>query len=98
MVLIASQVVRNEIGLEFPQEVDFKSVYAAANVFCEELRTPENARRLAAAAAQAAIIKRGVAILIVPAGSVSPRASDGSGEVWAADVASPVRAAGGTSG
>ena len=67
VVLIASQIVRDEIGFEFPQEVDFKSVYAASNVFCEELRTPENARRIAAAAAQAAIIKRGVAVLIVPA-------------------------------
>ena len=67
VVLIASQIVRDEIGFEFPQEVDFKSVYAASTVFCEELRTPANARRLAAAAAQAAIIKRGVAVLIVPA-------------------------------
>ena len=67
VVLIASQIVRNEIGFDFPQEVDFKSVYGASNVFCEELRTPENARRLAAAAAQAAIIKRGLAVLIVPA-------------------------------
>ena len=76
VVLIASQIVRDEIGFEFPQEVDFKSVYAASNVFCEELRTPENARRLAAAAAQAAVIKRGVAVLIVPADLSKAKAPD----------------------
>src|SRR5580693_1460251 len=35
VVLIASQIVRDEIGFDFPQEVDFKSVYQAASVFCE---------------------------------------------------------------
>ncbi|WP_010164865.1 ubiquinone-dependent pyruvate dehydrogenase [Sphingomonas sp. PAMC 26617] len=67
VVLIASQIVRSEIGFDFPQEVDFRSVYAASSVFCEEIRTPENARRLTMAAAQAALTKRGVAVLIVPA-------------------------------
>src|SRR5271154_6517511 len=51
VVLIASQIVRDEIGFDFPQEVDFKSVYQAASVFCEEIRTPEQARRMTAKAA-----------------------------------------------
>ena len=76
VVLIASQIVRGEIGFEFPQEVDFKSVYAASTVFCEELRTPENARRLAAAAAQAAIMRRGVAVLVVPADVAQAKAPE----------------------
>ena len=67
VVLIASQVVRDEIGFDFPQEVDFKAVYATTTVFCDEIRTPASARRMAAMAAQAAIAKRGVAVLIVPA-------------------------------
>jgi len=66
VVLIASQIVRDEIGFDFPQEVDFKSVYQAASVFCEEIRTPEQARRMTAMAAQAALSRRGVAVLIVP--------------------------------
>ncbi len=40
VVLIASQIVQDELGFEFPQEVDFKSVYAKGTVFCEEIRTP----------------------------------------------------------
>ena len=66
VVLIASQIKRDELGFDFPQEVDFKSVYAAGTVFCEEIRTPAQARRMTAMAAQAALSKKGVAVLIVP--------------------------------
>ena len=67
VVLIASQIVRDELGFGFPQEVDFRSVYAPASVFCEELRTPENARRIAVAAAQAALAEKGLAVIVLPA-------------------------------
>jgi pyruvate dehydrogenase (quinone) len=66
VLLIASQVVRSELGFEFIQEVDFKSVYKGCSVFCEMVLTPEHARRLTVMACQAAIAKRGVAVLIVP--------------------------------
>ena len=66
VVLIASQIERDELGFDFPQEVDFKSAYSVGNVFCEEIRTPGQARRMTAMAAQAALSKRGVAVLIVP--------------------------------
>jgi pyruvate dehydrogenase (quinone) len=67
IVLIASQIVRDEIGFDFPQEVDFKAIYGSWTVFCEEIRTPEQAERLTVMAAQAALAERGVAVLIVPA-------------------------------
>jgi pyruvate dehydrogenase (quinone) len=66
VILIASQVLRSEQGLEFIQEVDFKSVYKGCSVFCEMMLVPEHARRLTAMACQAAIAKGGVAVLIVP--------------------------------
>ena len=66
VVLIASQVVRDELGFDFPQEVDFKQVYRACSVFCDEVRTPAQARRMTAMAAQAALSRRGVAVLILP--------------------------------
>jgi pyruvate dehydrogenase (quinone) len=66
VLLIASQVLRMEMGSEFIQEVDFKSVYKSCSVFCEMMLTPEHARRLTVMACQAAIAKRGVAVLIVP--------------------------------
>ncbi len=66
VVLIASQITRDELGFEFPQEVDFRAVYSAGTVFCEEIRTAAQARRMTAMAAQAALSRKGVAVLIVP--------------------------------
>ena len=66
VVLIASQLPRDELGFEFPQEVDFKAIYRAGTVFCEEIRTPSQARRMTAMAAQAALSRKGVAVLIMP--------------------------------
>ena len=66
VVLIASQVVRDELGFDFPQEVDFKSVYESGSVFCDEIRTGTQAQRMTVTACQAALSKRGVAVLIVP--------------------------------
>jgi pyruvate dehydrogenase (quinone) len=66
VILIASQILRREIGFEFIQEVDFKAVYKGCSVFCEMVLTPEQARRLTVAACQAALTRHGVAVLIVP--------------------------------
>lgn len=76
VVLIASQIVRDELGFDFPQEVDFRSIYQSCSVFCEEICTPQQARRKTAMAAQAALSKRGVAVLIVPADVSSAKAPD----------------------
>ena len=66
VVLIASQIISDERGFEFPQEVDFVPIYKQCSVYCDEIRTPAQARRKTAMAAQAALTKRGVAVLIVP--------------------------------
>jgi pyruvate dehydrogenase (quinone) len=66
VILIASQVVRRELGFDFIQEVDFKAVYKGCSVFCEMVLTPEQARRMTVMACQAAITRRGVAVLILP--------------------------------
>jgi pyruvate dehydrogenase (quinone) len=66
VILIASQVVRRELGFDFIQEVDFKAVFKGCSVFCEMVLAPEQARRMAVMACQAAITRRGVAVLILP--------------------------------
>jgi pyruvate dehydrogenase (quinone) len=66
VILIASQVTSEELGFDFPQEVDYTPIYKTCSVFCDEIRTPAQARRKTAMAAQAALAKRGVAVLIVP--------------------------------
>jgi pyruvate dehydrogenase (quinone) len=67
VVLIATQVVRQDIGFNSIQEVDFDQVYKECSVFCEMIITPAHARRKTVAACQAALTKRGVAVLVVPA-------------------------------
>jgi pyruvate dehydrogenase (quinone) len=67
VILIATQVVREDIGFDSIQEIDFDDVYKGCSVFCEMIVTPEQARRKTVAACQAALTKRGVAVLVVPA-------------------------------
>ena len=66
VVLIATQVATQQMGMDFPQEVDLKPIYETCSVFCQYIHHPDQARRLAAMAAQAALNERGVAVLIVP--------------------------------
>ncbi|HAM64983.1 MAG TPA: ubiquinone-dependent pyruvate dehydrogenase, partial [Acinetobacter nosocomialis] len=68
VILIASQISTEMAGfVDFPQYVDFKSVYAKNSVFCEEITQPSQARHIMSMACQAALTKRGVAVVIVPA-------------------------------
>lgn len=76
VIVIASQIVRSEIGFEFIQEVDFKEVFKGCSVFCEMILTPEQALRKTVMACQAAIAKRGVAVLIVPVDIADSNAAD----------------------
>src|SRR5580704_17780858 len=76
VVLIASQITTDEQGFDFPQEVDFAPIYKSCSVFCDEIRTPLQARRKTAMAAQAALSKRGVAVLILPVDVSKARAPD----------------------
>src|SRR6201999_634004 len=63
VVLIATQIILKDVGFQSIQEVDFKAVFKGCSVFCEEILTPEHARRKTVAACQAALTKRGVAVL-----------------------------------
>lgn len=65
VLLIASDVARTEAGLNFPQAVDQRKIYDQHSVFCEYISHPDQARRITAMAAQAALTKRGVAVVIV---------------------------------
>jgi pyruvate dehydrogenase (quinone) len=88
VVLIASQVNSNELGIDFPQEVDFLPIYRTCSVFCEQLNNPGEARRLTTLAAQAALTRRGVAVLVVP-GDISAIEVD-EGPAYAVHTPQPV--------
>ncbi|WP_028357125.1 thiamine pyrophosphate-dependent enzyme [Brackiella oedipodis] len=76
VVLICSQLSNAAIGyLDFPQHVDFKTIYKDCSVFCEEISAPEQARYVMTQACQAALTKRGVAVVIMPI-NVSEQTTD----------------------
>ncbi len=76
VILIATQIVRQDLGFQSIQEVDFQEVYKGCRVYCEMIVTPEQARRKTVAACQAALTKRGVAVLIVPVDVANASAPD----------------------
>jgi pyruvate dehydrogenase (quinone) len=67
VILIATQIVRQNLGFESIQEIDFDDVFKGCSVYCEMIVMPQHARRNTVAACQAALAKRGVAVLVVPA-------------------------------
>jgi pyruvate dehydrogenase (quinone) len=92
VILIASQIIRDELGFDFIQEVDFKQVYRDCSVFCDMIHTPEQARRKTVIACQTALAKRGVAALIVPADSYITSGVGMQNSLWSealADCISP---------
>ncbi|MDQ0315590.1 thiamine pyrophosphate-dependent enzyme [Amorphus orientalis] len=88
VVLIASQIDRVQEGLNFPQSVDQKKIYEQFSVFCEYVSHPEQARRITAMAAQAALTKRGVAVIIVNGDTTKLQTSDS--HHWAVSRPNPV--------
>src|SRR5260370_4735548 len=76
VVLIATQIVRKDLGFQSIQEIDFNDVFKGCSVYCEMIVTPEQARRKAVAACQAALTERGVAVLVVPADVANAAAAD----------------------
>ncbi|NUE67311.1 thiamine pyrophosphate-dependent enzyme [Snodgrassella sp. ESL0253] len=66
VIVIASQLTATSMGTGFPQEVDFLKVYQDTSVFCQMVNQPQEAQRIFIQAAQTAINKRGVAVVILP--------------------------------
>src|SRR4051794_34511819 len=53
VILIATQIVRQDIGFDSIQEIDLQEVFKGCSVFCETILMPEQARRKTVAACQA---------------------------------------------
>jgi len=77
VVLIATQVATSEMGMDFPQEVDLKPIYDTCSHFCSYVHSPAQARRVTALAAQTALNRRGVAVIIVPGDISSTEVEEG---------------------
>lgn len=77
LVLIASQLGTPQLGTQFPQEVDFLKVYSECTVFAQQINHPSEARRILTQACQAALNKRGVALVVVPVDVSSAEVPEG---------------------
>jgi pyruvate dehydrogenase (quinone) len=76
VILIATQIIRQDLGFQSIQEIDLVEVFKGCSVYCEMIVTPEQARRKTVAACQAALTKHGVAVLVVPADISNAAAHD----------------------
>src|SRR3954454_15625394 len=76
VILIATQIIREDVGFESIQEIDLEQGFKGCSVFCETILTPEQARRKAVAACQAALTRGGVSVLVVPADVANAAAHD----------------------
>jgi len=88
VLLVASDVARSEVGLDFPQAVDQRKVYEQTSVFCEYISHPSQARRITTLAAQAALNRHGVAVIIVNGDMFTER--DDDGQPWSVHCPCPV--------
>jgi pyruvate dehydrogenase (quinone) len=52
VILIATQIMRPDLGFESIQEIDFDDVFRGCSVYCEMILTPDQARRKTVAAAR----------------------------------------------
>lgn len=76
VVLVASNIESAQTGFDFPQEVDQARLYEQCSVFCEAISDPAQARRITVAAAQAALTKGGVSVIVVNGEMFSREAVD----------------------
>lgn len=88
VLLIASNVDRQEQGLNFLQEVDQRKLYEQCSVFCEYISHPDQARRIMVMAMQAALTKKGVAVVIVNGDMFSEKSRDE--KAWSVHRPAPV--------
>src|SRR5699024_4078586 len=66
VLAICGQVPTAELGSKYHQEVDLKAVFNDVAVFAEEIVNVNQMPRLALAACNAALEKKGPAVLIIP--------------------------------
>ncbi|MDX7988062.1 ubiquinone-dependent pyruvate dehydrogenase [Xenorhabdus sp. 12] len=82
VILLASQISSESLGNDFPQEVDFQSVYQSCTVFCEQILTPDQAPAVVRRACQAALNKQGVAVVIIPVDISKAKTKATTQSIW----------------
>lgn len=65
VIALAAHIPSAEIGSGYFQETDPKALFKNCSCFCEEVHSPEQMPRIVALAAQAALSKKGVAVVVI---------------------------------
>ncbi len=65
VLAIAAHIPSSEIGTSYFQETDPKALFKGCSHFCEVVNSPDQMPRILAMAAQAALSKRGVALIVI---------------------------------
>jgi len=66
VLAIASQIPSIEIGTQYFQETHPERLFQECSDYCELISTPEQAVRVIESAIQTALVKRGVAVIVLP--------------------------------
>jgi len=88
VLAIAAHIPSSEIGLEYFQETHPQELFKECSYYVELVSTPEQMPRVLETAMRTAILKRGVAVLVLPGNVALAQAPEGTAGAWA-EVALP---------
>ena len=88
VLAIAAHIPESEIGLTYFQETHPQELFKECSYYVELVSTPEQMPRVLETAMRTAILKRGVAVIVLPGNVALAQALDGADGAWA-EIAAP---------
>ena len=88
VLAIAAHIPESEIGLTYFQETHPQELFKECSYYVELVSTPEQMPRVLETAMRTAILKRGVAVIVLPGNVALAQALDGADSAWA-EIAAP---------
>src|SRR5262249_11719566 len=88
VLAIAAHIPSSEIGLSYFQETDPQELFKECCYYVELVSTPEQMPRVLESAMRPAILRRGVAVVVLPGNVALAQAPDGADGAWA-EIALP---------
>jgi len=88
VLAIAAHIPESEIGLTYFQETHPQELFKECSYYVELVSTPEQMPRVLETAMRTAILKRGVAVIVLPGNVALAQALEGADGAWA-EIAAP---------
>jgi pyruvate dehydrogenase (quinone) len=83
VLAIAAHIPSSEIGLSYFQETHPQELFKECSYYVELVSTPEQMPRVLESAMRTAILRRGVAVVVLPGNVALAQAPDGADGAWA---------------